>query len=87
MSLRPDGTYRCDRCDVDIENAGLDRATTVSSADPYNPGVQRVLHLCLDRTEPVEGDDKTKKVQGCSDRVLSKRALAAYHRIRLGVTT
>lgn len=77
MSLRPDGTYRCDRCGTDIENAGPDRAVTLSGADPFNPTLQRVLHLCIDFVT-----ESGRTVQGCRDRVMSKRALANYHENR-----
>lgn len=73
MSLRPDGTYRCDRCDADIVNGGAQYAVTIAGADPDAPQYQRVLHLCL----PREDDDT--HVPGCRDRVLTATALAAYH--------
>lgn len=67
MSLRTDGTYRCDRCGTDIGNAGVDVAATISDLvhDEHNhpiPGRVRVLHLC--------------RKNGCVTRVLTKRALA-----------
>jgi hypothetical protein len=30
MSLRPDGSYRCDRCDTDVENGSVQFAAVVS---------------------------------------------------------
>ena len=84
MSLRPDGTYRCDRCDTEIGNAGPDRAVTIAGADPFNLRYQRVLHLCIDRTDIVDGEETA--IAGCRDRVLTVRALAAYHAHREGTT-
>jgi hypothetical protein len=75
MSLRPDGTYRCDRCGTDVGNAGVDRAAHIMDTQPDDLTLTRHLHLCLDRPNPkVPGDT----IQGCRDRVLTRRALRWY---------
>lgn len=75
MSLQPDGTYCCDRCGVDVGNAGIYQAATVVDIDPGDPGIVRRLNLCLDRPDP---DRPGKTIQGCRDRVLTKKALRHY---------
>lgn len=76
MSLRRDGTYHCDRCGVDIGNAGYLEAVSISGADPTNPVEPRRLHLCL--THEVDG----QVVEGCQDLVLNADALHDYHSTR-----
>ncbi len=71
MSQRPDGVFRCDRCDADVGNAGIDRCAIVSDLDPDAPGTIRTLHLC----------------NGCRGRVLTARALAAYLKDRKARTS
>lgn len=74
MSLRLDGTYRCDRCGVDVGNGGVHVAAVIVSV--LDDGGLTTLHLCRDRT------DDDKKVRGCAGRVLTARALADYHETR-----
>lgn len=74
MSLRPDGTYHCDRCGNDIGNAGYLDAMTISGGDPDNNlRTARVLHLCLTR------DDTGVVTGGCQGVVLDHSALADYY--------
>jgi hypothetical protein len=73
MSFRADGTIRCDKCNVDVGNGGIDRCVIVSRLDPKNLGSIEQLHFCIDREE--EG----ATVQGCSDRVFNARHLGAYN--------
>lgn len=74
MSLRPDGTYRCDSCGIDVGNGGVLMAAVVSDLDPDVPGTVRVLHLCR---APREGAP-----HGCAGNALSPAALADYHETR-----
>lgn len=79
MSLRPDGTYRCDKCNEDVDNGGVHAAVTIVGTDPANPGIMRgPLHLCLPR-DVDKGNGETEHIPGCRDSVLTARALAAYH--------
>ena len=75
MSLQPDGTYTCDRCGVDVGNAGIDRCAHITDLNPDDPTDIRHFHLCLDRPDP---DNDGKTIQGCRDRVLTKRALRHF---------
>lgn len=70
MSLRPDGTYRCDRCGTDVGNAGVTSAAIISDLQPDDPGSVRVLHLCR---EPQDGAPN-----GCASHVLGPGTLADY---------
>lgn len=80
MSLRPDGSYRCDKCGADVGNGGVHTAAVISDLDPAGGNVTpRVLHLCMNRPDP---DEPGKTVQGCRDRVLTKKALANYTETR-----
>jgi hypothetical protein len=80
MSLRPDGSYRCDKCDTDVDNGGVHAAVTIIGTDPDDPGRMRVpLHLCLPRDVDTNGNGQTEHVPGCRDSVLTARALAAYY--------
>lgn len=72
MSLRPDGSYRCDRCDVDVDNGGVHVAAVVSDMD--ETGAARVLHFCR---RPAKGAP-----HGCAGRLLSPSNLAAYTKAR-----
>lgn len=84
MSLRPDGAYRCDKCDEDVDNGGVHAAVTIVGTDPDDPGRMRgPLHLCLPRTKD-NGDGTTTHVPGCRDSVLTARALAAFHALSSG---
>jgi len=76
VSRRPDGSNRCDRCDADVHNGGPLYAVTISGVDPDDPGAVWQLHLCLPR------DEDGTHVPGCRDRVLTRKALAAYHTSR-----
>lgn len=46
MSLRSDGSYRCDRCGVDVGNAAVTECAILCDLDPDQPGTLRYLHLC-----------------------------------------
>lgn len=74
MSLQPNGSYVCDRCGADVGNGGVDQAARIADTDPQDATRLRSLHLCLDRI----GTDGNI-IQGCRGRVLTKRALRAYH--------
>lgn len=67
MSLRPDGTYRCDRCGVDVGNAAVTECAIVTDLEV---GAHRQWHLCR---EPVKGAP-----HGCAGHVLGPAALADY---------
>jgi len=75
VSLRSDGKYRCDRCDLELENGGVQECASITDLDPSNPGNIRHFHLCYDRLDPESGKVAHR---GCRDRVLTKRALRAY---------
>lgn len=80
MSLRPDGSHRCDRCGADVGNAGIDVAAKVSDLDPATGNTTiRQLEFCRDRPDP---DRPGETIKGCRDRVLTKAALAYYHETR-----
>jgi len=65
MSLRQDGSYRCDHCGGDLENGGVFEAAVISDIEPGTEGTQtRILHLC--------------RVNECVQTVLTAAALAAY---------
>lgn len=76
MSLRPDGSYRCDRCDRELENGGVQECASITDLDPRNPGSIRQLHLCYDEVDPETGETT---LQGCRDRVLTRRALRSLY--------
>lgn len=63
MSLRSDGTYRCDRCGTKLENGGVHEAAILSDLDAEGRVI--VLHFC--------------RVNGCDRKVASKRNLADYN--------
>lgn len=67
MSLRSDGSYRCDRCGADAGNGGVTESAVVS--DVYG-GAVRVLHFCR---KPTKGAP-----HGCAGRLLSASILANY---------
>lgn len=80
MSLRPDGSYRCDRCGADVDNGGVHTAAVVSDLDPDTGNTTpRRIDFCRDRPDP---DQPGKTIQGCRDRVLTKKALRNYHETR-----
>lgn len=70
MSLRPDGTYRCDRCGLRLENGGVHEAAIVSDLNLDRPGDVRVLHLCR-----AERDGAPT---GCVGNVLDPATLAYW---------
>lgn len=80
MSLRADGRYRCDRCGHEFDNAGVQEAAKITDLDPATGGTTvQQLDFCRDRPDP---DNEGKKIQGCRDRVLTKKALRNYHETR-----
>jgi hypothetical protein len=78
VSLRPDGTYRCDRCDTDVENGSVQHAAVISDLQASDQAavaaVPVVYHLCR---KPQKGAPN-----GCASRVLGPTALAAYLKTR-----
>ena len=74
MSLRSDGSYRCDRCGAKLENGGVHEAAIVSDLDLEQPGTVRVLHLCR---APRVGAPR-----GCVGNVLGTAALTDYNEAR-----
>lgn len=80
MSRLPDGTHECDRCGHNVGNGAVDQAAKVVDTDPDTGNTtQRDLHLCRDRPDP---DRPGKTIQGCRDRVLTRKALRHYHEKR-----
>lgn len=69
MSLRSDGTNRCDKCGVDVGSGGVDTGAVVSVYDA-DAGTVLVLHLCR---EPRDGFPR-----GCTGKVLGPGTLADY---------
>lgn len=81
MSLRPDGSYRCDRCGADVGNGGVALSAVISDLDPETEHLTpRRLDLCRRRPDP---DNPGKTLQGCRDHVLTKKALRNYHETRI----
>ena len=77
MSRRTDGTWRCDRCGTELPNEGVRTAVMISDMIETDDGVEpRMLQLCRDRPDP---DDPGKTIQGCRDRVLTRKALRNYY--------
>jgi hypothetical protein len=76
MSLRPDGSYRCDRCGVDVGNAGVDQCTHVMTLNPDDPGDIQHFHFCLPRPDP---DNEGQMLPGCRDQLLTDEVLANFH--------
>lgn len=70
MSLRPDGTYRCDRCGVDVGNGGVHLAAIVADLDPNDPTAVRNLHFC--RQSNAGAPD------GCAAHLLTRANVAAW---------
>lgn len=73
MSLRSDGTHRCDKNGELLENGGVHEATVISQLDP-DTGQPRVMHLC---TAPRRGAPR-----GCTGLVLGPAAFADYYETR-----
>ncbi len=68
MTMSADGSANCDRCGVDIGNAGLDKCVVVSALTSLGGRVE-TMHLC---TPGVPDGDS------CAKRVLTKAALSWY---------
>lgn len=71
MSLRPDGTYRCDRCDAEVGNAAVTECAIVTDLED---GDHRQWHLCRN---PTKG-----RPHGCAGHILGPKTLGAYRRSR-----
>lgn len=71
MSLRPDGSYRCDRCDRPVGNAAVTECAIVTDLNGLD---HAVLHLCR---QPHKGAP-----HGCAAHVLGGKTLAAYHAVK-----
>jgi len=67
VSLRSDGTYRCDHCGTDVGNGAVTEAAIVSDIEG---GGVRVLHFCR---RPRRGAPN-----GCAGHLLGRAALADY---------
>lgn len=70
MSLRSDGSYRCDRCGSDVGNASVQMCAVISDLEPDDPARPRVLHLCR---QPQDGAPN-----GCARHVLGPGTLSNY---------
>lgn len=70
MSLRADGTYRCDRCGVGVGNGDVQTAAKIITMDPDRPGEPLILHLCR---EPRDGAPR-----GCEGNILGPQTLADH---------
>ena len=70
MSLRDDGTYRCDTCDGDLGNAGVDVAAMVADLDPDDPTTVRNLHFCR--------VPQTGAPNGCAAHMLTPSIVGAW---------
>ncbi len=68
MTIGPNGEANCDRCGVDIGNAGLDKCVVFSALTSMGGRVE-TFHLCLPSLP--DGDS-------CASRVLTKATLAWY---------
>ena len=72
MSLRPDGSYECDRCGWVVGNGAVTECSIVSTLDPANPTMVLNLHFCRDH------EDGGKMVKGCTSKVLTSRNVQHY---------
>ena len=80
MSMREDGTYECNRCGADLGNGSVQVSAIVTDLDPATGNTtQRRLDFCRDRPDP---DQPGKTIQGCRDRVFTRKALRHYHEKR-----
>lgn len=70
MSLRADGSYRCDRCGADVDNGGVQMAAIISDLSPDEPGTVRVLHLCRETRDGAPN--------GCVGNALGPATLANW---------
>ncbi len=68
MTLHADGSANCDRCGVDIGNAGVGSCVVFTGSTEDGRRIE-TFHLCL---RGVPGGE------GCANRILSKSALAWY---------
>lgn len=76
MSLRSDGTYRCDRCGADVGNAAVTECAIVTDLED---GGHVQWHLCR---QPQKGAPN-----GCAAHVLGRDALANYLKQQQTVST
>lgn len=76
MSLRSDGTYRCDRCNSQLANGGVTESAVIATLEDDGQGGTSAitLHLCR---QPAKG-----RPHGCASHLLTERSLAAYHEMR-----
>lgn len=79
MSLRSDGTYRCDRCGADVGNAAVTECAIVADIELLEDGgdvfaVPRNLHFCR---VPNDGAP-----EGCAEHLLIPSNLTDYHESR-----
>jgi hypothetical protein len=78
VSLRPDGSYRCDRCGTDVGNGSVQFAAVISTLEPSEQddvaAVPVVYQLCR--------KPQTGAPNGCAARVLGPAALADYLKAR-----
>lgn len=80
MSVRSDGQYHCDRCGVSVGNGSVQNSAVVTDVFQIPDGAVPVrFDWCRDRPDP---DNEGKTIQGCRDRVLTKKALRNYHEMR-----
>jgi hypothetical protein len=72
VSLRG-SEYHCDRCGVSVGNGSVQNTAIVSDIRQTTDGpVPQRFDLCRDRPDP---DNDGKTIQGCRDRVLTRKAL------------
>lgn len=72
MSLRSDGTYRCDDCGLDVGNAAVTECAIVSTIAHTDDGpVVLVLHFCR---VPRDGAP-----EGCAAHLLTPSHLTNYN--------
>jgi ribosomal protein S14 len=74
VSLRADGSRRCDRCGADLGNGGIDLCARITDLEPDDPTQLRYLELCR---QPREGAPR-----GCVGNVLGPGTLANYYETR-----
>jgi hypothetical protein len=75
VSLRPDGTYRCDRCGADCGNGSSQVCTVVVTVVEVDSGGITIptpitLHFCI--------QPRPEFPRGCTGRVLSDSNLTNY---------
>lgn len=72
MSLRPDGSYKCDRCGASVGNAAVTECVMVADIEFLEDGsaAPRNLHFCR---VPNEGAP-----EGCAEHLLVPSNLADY---------